>query len=93
MSTENSLSPTLSTIEIAQRGEAIFKDKYQAAFESKFDGKFVAINIQNEDATVADSGEEAVRRALEKEPSGLFHLIRVGHKAAFEAGWNISCAS
>ncbi len=80
------VSRTLSTRDIAERGEAIYKNKYQTNFEAKYLGKFAAINVQNEDATVADTSEEAIRLALEKEPDGLFHLVRVGHKAAFEAG-------
>ena len=83
--------PTPSTQDIAKRGETIYKNKYQADFESKFDGKFVAINVHNEEATVANTGEEAIRLALEKSPNGFFHLIRVGHKAAYEAGWYMSC--
>jgi hypothetical protein len=90
MSPENVLPP--STQDIAQRGEAIYEKKYRADFEKKFHGRFAAINVQNEDATLADSSEEAIRMALEKDPNGLFHLIRVGHKAAFEAGWYISSA-
>jgi alkaline phosphatase len=85
------VSRTPSTRDIAERGEAIYKNKYQTEFEAKCLGKFVAINILNEDATVADTSEEAIRLALEKEPDGFFHLVRVGHKAAFEAGWYMSC--
>lgn len=84
------VSRTPSTRDIAERGEAIYQNKYQAEFETKYRGKFVAINVQNEEATVADTSEEAIRLALEKEPDGLFHLLRVGHKAAFEAGWYMS---
>lgn len=87
------VAPIPSTQDIAERGEAIYRSKYQADFESKFVGKFAAISVQDEDATIADTAEDAIRRALEKNPNGLFHLVRVGHKAAFEAGWYISCAS
>jgi hypothetical protein len=86
------IPPAPSTQEIARRGEEIYEGKYQADFESKFNGKFAAINVRNQDATVEDTSEKAVRLALEKDPSGLFHLVRIGHKAAFEAGWYMSCA-
>jgi len=89
MSPEN-LLPTPSTQDIAERGEAIYKNKYQADLESKFHGQFAAINVQSEDVTLADTSDEAIRLALEKAPDGLFHLVRVGHKAAFEAGWYMS---
>jgi hypothetical protein len=84
---------TPSPRDIAERGEAIYKNKYQSDFEGKFRDKFVAVNIRNEEATIADTSEEAIRAALEKDPDGLFHLMRVGHAAAFEAGWYMSCAS
>jgi hypothetical protein len=90
MTTKN--SPTPSTQDIAQRGEAIYKHKYQADFENKHKGKFVAVNVNTEEATMADTGEDAIRIALEKDPAGLFHLVRVGHQAPFEAGWYMSCA-
>jgi hypothetical protein len=86
-------TPSPSTQDIAQRGEAIYKEKYQEEFEKSCNGKFVAVNVNTGDATVADTSSEAIRIALEKDPSGLFHLMRVGYQAAFEAGWYMTCAS
>ena len=83
---------TPSCQDIAERGEAIYDEKYRANMEKASQGKFIAINVANSDATLADTGEEALRLALEKDPSAFFHLIRVGHRAAFEAGWYMSCA-
>jgi hypothetical protein len=71
----------------------IYSEKYRTELEKSYYGGFVAINVGNGDATLADTGEDAIRLALEKDPTGLFHLVRVGHKAAFEAGWYMSCAS
>ena len=87
----NQVGVTPSTQDIAERGEAIYKTNYQSDFEKNHLGKFVAINVINGDATISDTGEEAIRTALKKDPSGFFHLMRVGHKAAFEAGWYLSC--
>jgi alkaline phosphatase len=83
---------TPSCQDIAERGEAIYGEKYRAELERTSNGKFIAINVANAEATLADTGEDAIRLALEKDPAGFFHLIRVGHKAAFEAGWYMSCA-
>ncbi len=83
---------TPSSQHIAERGEAIYGEKYRTELEKTSNGKFIAINIANADTTLADTGEDAIRLALEKDPSGFFHLIRVGHKAACEAGWYMSCA-
>lgn len=81
-----------STLEIAQRGEAIYKEKWENQLAQSSAGKFVAINIDNGDALIADSSEEAVRLAQEKYPDGYFHLIRVGQSGAFTAGWYMSHA-
>ena len=83
---------TPSSQYIAERGELIYAERYRAELEEKARGKFVAINVASGDATLADTGEDALSLALEKDPAGFFHLIRVGQKAAFEAGWYLSCA-
>lgn len=88
--TESTRTVTPSTQDIARRGELIYRERYEQDFEKEFAGKFAAINVNTGDATVADSAEEAVREALEKDPNGLFHLVRVAHKAAFQAGWYMS---
>jgi len=61
-----------------------YGEKYRAKLEKNSAGKFIAINVANGDASLADTGEDAIRLALEKDPSGFFHLMRVRHKAAFE---------
>jgi hypothetical protein len=85
-------APTPSSQEIAKRGAAIYKQKYQHDLEQTANGKFVAINVYTSDATVAESSEQAIEQALKKDPQGLFHLVRVGHQAAFDAGWFMSYA-
>lgn len=90
---EHRYIPTPSTRDIALRGEAIYKEKYQKDFETKYKDKFAAINVSTGEATVSEASEDAVRIALEKDPSGFFHLVRVGHPGAFEAGWYMSRVS
>lgn len=85
-------APAPSTQEIAKRGALLYKQKYQHDLEKTSTGKFAAINVNTTEATVADTSEEAIRLALEKDPQGLFHLVRVGHQSAFEAGWFMSYA-
>lgn len=86
-------SAILSTREIADRGKAIYKAKWEQELLKSSTGKFVAIDILTGDASVADTSEEAIRTAEKKDPQGYFHLIRVGQKAAFAAGWYMSHAS
>ena len=88
---DNSAIP--STREIADRGKAIYKEKWEKELLKTSSGKFAAIDVLTEDASVADTSEEAIRAAEKKNPQGYFHLIRVGYKAAFAAGWYMSHAS
>ena len=91
--TNNDNSAILSTREIAARGIAIYEEKWEEELLKTSVGKFVAINVRSGDADVADTSEEAIRSAEKKDPNGYFHLIRIGHKAAFAAGWYMSHAS
>lgn len=73
--------------EAAAKGLAIYKEKYQQAFEREHPGKFVAIDITTEQAWVADSPEEALGIAQGKNPNGFFHLIRVGSPGVFRVSY------
>ena len=89
---DTSTNPIPSSQQIAERGEAIYKEKYAQKLEKSDLGKFVAINIKTEEATISETSEEAVRLAVDKDPSGFFHLIRIGKQGAIEAGWYMSHA-
>lgn len=84
--------PIPSSLEIAERGEAIYKEKWEAQLSESALGKFLAINIDNGDAQIGETSEEAVRLAQEKYPEAYFHLIRIGQAGAFDAGWYMSHA-
>jgi hypothetical protein len=71
---------------ISEAGEKIYAAKYKVQYERDYNGKFVAINILDESATLGNSGTEALSKARESYPKGIFHLIRVGHSGAFEVG-------
>jgi hypothetical protein len=72
---------------IAQKGEEIYNSKYRKEYEAKHDGKFVAINIDDESATIGDTASATLFAAREQHPNGLFHLMRVGHAGAFQVGF------
>ena len=70
--------------EIADAGEKIYREKFKATFETKFHGKFVAIEVNEGDAMTGDSPDEVLEKAKAAHPEGIFHLIRVGFRNAFE---------
>ncbi len=71
---------------ISERGESIYARLYKAEYEKNHAGKYVAINLDDESATVGDTASSVLAEAKKQHPHGLFHLIRVGHSGAFEFG-------
>ena len=78
-----STAPLSNPKQIAERGEAIYRDRYQQQYERDHPGKFVAIDVRTENAYSADTPEDALADAHKQAPQGLFHLIQVGHAGAF----------
>jgi hypothetical protein len=68
---------------VADAGERIYERQYRADFEKQHPGRFVAIDVLTEKAFLGDRPEEALQRAKEANPQGIFHLIRVGAPGAF----------
>jgi hypothetical protein len=73
---------------LAQRGEEIYNEKYRSDYEGRFAGKFVAIDVTSGAAYLADSPEDAVKKARANAPQGLFHLVRVGSAGAFRVSYS-----
>ena len=69
--------------QIAAKGQKIYEEKYRAAYEKRYMGKFVAIEIENGEAFVAPTAEEAIEAAEKAREGALFHLIKIGSTAAF----------
>jgi len=72
--------------EFAEAAEAIYARLYKADFEKNHRAEYVAINVDDESATLGASLKEAIDNARKKYPHGFFHLIRIGHAGAFEVG-------
>ena len=78
-------STTLTSAKaIAAAGKGIYDRLFRADYEKQHAGKFVAIDVTAESATLGASSSETLLRARAANRDGLFHLIRVGHPAAFE---------
>lgn len=75
--------------EVAEKGEAIYREKYQAEYERLYPGKFVAIDIASEEAFVADTPEEAIRKTQHLDSRSFFHLIKVGSTGVYKVGYSI----
>lgn len=81
--------PSQNPKQLAEKGESIYKNKYQVEYERVHAGKFVAIDIGTEKAFVADTPEAAVELLQKENPKGFFHLIKVGSPGVFKVGYSI----
>jgi hypothetical protein len=73
-----------SSQDIADRGSEIYDRRYRAEFEPKWTGRFAAVDIESEQAFVADFPEEALANARAAQPGHLFYLVRIGSRGAFK---------
>jgi hypothetical protein len=71
--------------EIVEAGEKIYRERYQADYETKHLGKFVAIDVKTGKSYLGDTSSQTLQAAHADEPSSLFHLIKVGSEGAFTA--------
>ena len=62
---------------VADKGEQIYKEQFQATYENAYSGQYVVIDILTKRAYVAASPEEAIHLANAEAPDGLFHLMRI----------------
>jgi len=76
---------TLERDEIGRRGSEIFQSKLRAILEPKFDGMFVAIDVESGEYEVADEASDASDRLWARIPESQILVERVGHRAAFHA--------
>ena len=69
---------------IAREANRIYEEKFREDCERDHRGKYAAIDIRTGSVYLDDSSDGALRKARRKAPHGVFHLIRVGFKAAFK---------
>jgi len=72
---------------IAEAGERIYQEKFRAEMEAAHRGKFLAINVVKETASLGDTPEQAFDAARAADPAGVFHLVRVGYAGAFQMSY------
>jgi hypothetical protein len=81
-----------SSKEIADQGSAIYNRLYRTDFESKWVGRFAAVDIRSEQAVVEDYPETALAKARAILPDGVFYLVRIGSPGAFKLSRRVADA-
>ena len=76
--------------ETARRGREIYERDIRAAVERDHDGRFLVVDVTTGRYEIADDELVAFDRAEEKNPEGLFYLMRVGRRAAHRLGGRLS---
>lgn len=72
---------------ISRRGREIYeRDIRSEEFDREHDGKFLVVDTTTGNYTVSKDDDEAFNLVEEQNPEGLFHLMRVGKKAAHRIG-------
>ena len=79
--------------DVAERGERIYRERYQTDYEKSRPGMYVVIDVDGGQSFVSDTPESALREAMSARPDGRFHLIRVGASAVFKVGYSRCGAS
>ncbi|MBI3447710.1 MAG: hypothetical protein HY049_02130 [Acidobacteria bacterium] len=72
---------------IAERGEQIYRERYKDEYERLYSGQFVALDVDSGSPFVADTPEGALDAARRAQPTGRFHLIRIGSPGVFRMSY------
>ncbi len=66
--------------QIAEKGSAIY-EKIKSNYEPSNSGRFLAIEVDTEDVSMADTSSEAVELSRKKYPGKVFYVVKVGSSA------------
>ena len=78
--------PRYSSIEIAERGQALYEREIQGSLAASDRGKFLVLDIETGKYELDTDELAAVKRAQAKLPDGVFYILRVGHSAVYRLG-------
>lgn len=71
---------------IAQRGEAIYEQRFRRKLEPSAAGRFLALDIESEDYEIADDDLAATKQLLAKRPAAIVYGLRIGQRSAYRLG-------
>jgi hypothetical protein len=77
---------TLSSEEIAARGQRIYEERVRSEVEGAHHGEFVVIDIDSGDYEVDSKDIDASIRLRERHPGAVTFGLRVGFPAAYRLG-------
>lgn len=72
--------------EVTKLGKKFYEDHLKAILEPQENGKFVAIEPDNEEYFIAETAVEAITNGREAFPDKIFFLARIGFPTAHKIG-------
>lgn len=66
----------------ATKARKIYNEQLKRTLEPGFYGQFVAIEVESGDYFLGHTPLEAIKNGKQKYPKKLFHVMKVGYKAA-----------
>lgn len=86
-------TPQYSTPQqVAESGHEIYSRLYQAEYEANRLGQFVIIDVTTERAYPSEDFHDALREARADNPTGIFHLMKVGAPGAYRVSYSANAS-
>ena len=72
---------------ISEKGQALYREKFQAEYEQKYPGKYLAIDVNSGEGFLADTPDAAVEALLRKNQHAYYHVVRIGASGVYRVGY------
>lgn len=80
------MSATMTSAEIARRGQEIYDRDLRSQVEDEHRGEFLVLDIQTGDYEIAARDVIASNRLLTRRPEAILFRVRIGSPAAYRLG-------
>ncbi len=77
----------IETSKVAQAAQAFYEANLKAQLEPEHTGKFLVIDVTNQDYEMDATSIDAFHRIMARHPIGERFLIRIGYRAAITVGF------
>ncbi len=72
--------------QVAAKGEEIYRQRYQKAFERLYPNQFVAIDVLSQQAFIGEYPDVAIGKAFDEVAQPHIHLVKIGCDSAYSMG-------
>ena len=72
---------------ISDKGEFLYREKFQAEYEQKHLGKYLAIDVGSGEGFLGDTPEKAIEALLQKNASAFYYVVRIGASGVYRVGY------